>query len=510
MTSQEFIDSIEHWWNCLNKRIEASIAKDHGLCLVAISRKMPRIFEWIKYIWIPSIEDINKRKEYEEQFKRIEGICLVCEHALPFIFASQNHENKDIIVIDDIIIRGTSMNEVVNDIYAYTQNKPYISYIFISSLCDYTYPNAIFEDSTRIAEEEIRSIVDLLCECIKISSLPMELEFPVFHLPSSYETLYGALLEGNKELNYRNYTIKHKVKNIFTHEEIEVKNFSIILEHELKWTLNHDYPKLRLFEKNNVTAYLEVSAPRVIPVADIESPDLFKEPQYHDLWKSILEAVGTSDLTYVADAESKNRVSRRRALTLTVWANYLFSFSVAMNACRATSLLSQFPEEPKVEEKDITLLLGPGYAKKIVSLLNKIGNERITEPWLIEKYYDTEMYIAEEEVKEKYENKRYYFVLNFGSIAKGIEKLFESHQNPKELDLLSSRLPRLGETISSLEDIFNYPFNENEAKYVTELNHALDQGIDEGRISPFYSQVESSTGLMCWRRFYRGGSRSIL
>lgn len=514
----KFIDNVKIWWNRLLHRIETSRSAGREIYLVAISRKMPRIFEWIRNIWIPSITDPELKEKREQQLKTIEEIGLVCEHALPFILSSDSPENEDIIVIDDIIIRGHSMEEVTEDIYAYTNKRPYISTIYISELCSYSFSNAIFEhkdDLTPVKESEIKKVVDCLCNCIKGSSLPMELEFPVFHLASEYNTLKRALENGNKTDNYRSYDITHHAKDYISDREVTAGNFSIILEHELKWTLNHDYPKIRLFEKPDHSACLEVSSPRVIPVSDTESHELFKESHYHELWGIILDAINHPAHQNADKTQSSHRVKERHAMTLAVWANYLFSFSVGMNACKKTSLLKKFPAEPFVEEKDITLLLGSRHAKTIVEKLNEIGKGRVTEPWLVEQYFDTDMYISEPDVQEKYEEARYYSSLNFKNIESALEHLFRVHQNPEMLHMpatyeVDTRLPHLGKTISSLEDILDYSFNDDEQKFVTDLNRALDMGVDEGRISPFYCKVESSTGALCWRRFYRGGSRSIL
>lgn len=133
-----------------------------------------------------------------EEYKRIEGIGLVSEHAIPFIFSSFNAERDPIIVIDDIVIRGNVMAEVTEDIYAFTKQKPYVSTIYISELCDRNkiQHHQSSDDLSRlqtISECEIHGIVEKLCDCIKSSSLPMELEFPIFHLNERYDELRSSM-----------------------------------------------------------------------------------------------------------------------------------------------------------------------------------------------------------------------------------------------------------------------------------------------------------------------------
>ena len=508
---------IKHWWNSLNDQIDMSIKLGHKVILIAISRKMPRIFDWVESVWIPSIIDADEHRKYTGQIERIKMIGLVCEHAIPFILASDTAENDDIIVIDDVIIRGNSMKDVTEDIYAFTKKKPYISAIYISELCKHAFSNAVFKERDKVElvrKDDIKDVVDTLCNCIKSCALPMEMEFPIFHVASKFDSLREAMDKGNSESRYANYSIEHRSVDIISGKEITLRNFSVILEHELKWSLNHDYPKVRLFEKMEGSSCLEVSAPRVIKVSDTQSAELFVNAPYKKLWNIILESINTPLGKCVDNDEARERVSKRRALTLAVWANYLFSFSVGMNACLKTSILKKFPEQPEVSEKDIVLLLGKENASVITGLLNEIGRERVTEPLIFEKYFDTDMYISEESVREKYEDARYFASLNFDSIDVALTHLFQVHQNPTMMKLKDDwsnefRLPYLGETISSLETLMRYRYMDEEKSFAVALNKAMDKGIDEGRISPFYSQVESSGGSICWRRFYRGGARSI-
>ena len=90
----KFIDNVKIWWNRLLHRIDTSRSAGREIYLVAISRKMPRIFEWIRNIWIPSITDPELKEKREQQLKTIEEIGLVCEHALPFILSSDSPEMR--------------------------------------------------------------------------------------------------------------------------------------------------------------------------------------------------------------------------------------------------------------------------------------------------------------------------------------------------------------------------------------------------------------------------------
>lgn len=524
----KFNSAVKRWWDDLTRLIdEASGAKLH---LIAISRKMPRIFDWIEYEWLDSLPDADKEKAFS-YMARIRKNGLLSEHAIPFILKSGSKEkcSDTVIVIDDIIITGSSMRDVIEDVRACSDTKPFISSIFIADSCSSDFDCSNKGDVNKIVkvpESELRTVIDMISERIKMTSLPLELEFPIFHLDDKYPSLSDNLKTEAGNLGCSYYSISHSAKYVSS----DVENFSVILKDQMKWTLNHDYPKIRLFphkgyiglKENEGVSVLEASVPRVFSLNELESPDLFDEDSYREVWNIILSGCGANsidkDSDPSGDSDSQTRMNRRRCLSLAVMANYLHSFSVTMQSCGDKKLLKSLPGDPVVDTKDLTLLVGADIASTLKEKLDAIAADRLAVPAGTERFFETEMTIAPGELSAEYKSYRYHSSLNSDSIDKSLRTLFQMQQDMfiKKMSAKGS-FPEnrfvIGETISALEELLKYPFNEDDKKddkYVEELNRALDKGIDEGRISPFYAVVKDSSGIPCFRRFYRGGSSSLL
>lgn len=520
ISENKLSEAIKRWLDALYDNVRTVGFDDNKrIILIAISRKMPRIFEWIKTKWLPSLTETDGKRTYLEKFEALDRCNLVSEHAIPFLWAdcSDTSKNTPIFVVDDIIISGQTMSRVSSDIYAYTKKEPFISTIFKYRDASIECTGGFIESSegkkgyTELTEsEEVKDWSKYLCQIIKSSSLPMELEFPAFHIENkTYEELRSYMENASANAKLTPYSLGE-----------EKKNFTLILENELRWIYNHDYPRLRLFEKDK-GATLESSAPRVVSMGDIKNPGLFTTAPYNEIWKTLTDSIspkeadsGDDDLSF----ENTMRIEHRKLLSLVVWANYLYSFSVVMNCCRATAILKEFPGHPQVKTEDVALLCGPYLAEGITEKLNSIAEMRVVEPRGTEVYHDTKMYISidDEKYEKEYTSLRASVGLNSNSIEEAIIDLFQKQYDMKKKalsdeDCMSDRFD-FGETIQSLQELFDFRFKdpESEDKYIADLNKAIDQGIDEGRLSPLYYELIDSTGVTCWRRFYRGGSSSLL
>lgn len=495
---------------CLNKLcsviVELGIDRQK-IHLIAISRKMPRIFEWIENEC--EISNDSNFQKCKEHLQIIKECGVVSEHAIPFILASDFDKEHEIIVIDDIIISGQSMKGVVDDIYAYTQKKPRLFTIYHTTAMGDNFPdhgNFIYR-GTCLSEEEKTGVIQEICNNIASFSLPMELEFPIFHFNENYDILKQSLHKRAIEIKYRTY---EKPKSTTDNSE----SISVILEHELKRTLNHDFAKLRLFKKKRYdsdnSACLQVNAPRVLTESECQLDNLFSNKDYSTIWKKILHSIYRMEKNDT-DPVSAQRMLNRRFLSLVVWANYLFSFSVGMNTCINTILLEDFPNVPQIISQDIELILGKKLAQEVTGDLNKLALERIVEMSTVEELQITEMWFAPKQAKEYYEIERYRTTQK-NDLREAIRSLFSTHL----------QIGGFGETIGSLRKLYHSLFfngiamelvkdkdNEKEKDFEKDLNEAIDNAIDNGIASPFYQLVKNSSGIPCYRRFYKGGSNSI-
>lgn len=514
---------IRLWIGDLYAKIVELERKGREVTLVAISRKMPRIFEWLAQAPVFPSETGAK---FHAQLAFILKHDLISEHAIPF-FCKNGSDKSVLIVVDDIIITGKSMSEVIADITSLTKHPPFISAIFISDDCDVVFSEDTFinlKKVPRLDHDCRKKVVDVLCGFIKLSSLPMELEFPIFHFSDNYVDLATLLKNNANDLSYRSYEITHEggvCGSVLTDFGIKMqRNVSVILEKELKWILNHDYPKIRLFENSN-GASLEVSAPRVFSVSGSQSPDFFKQEGYAEIWNYILSSIVPEPDLNVSDPGlyyERKKVAERRALSLAVMANYLYSFSVAMNTWNDTGLLQSFPDLPEISSKDLTLLMASSVAREISAKLNSLAKEKCEEPRTSAQFLSTPLFLTPRGNMEKeiYMIKRYNSSHAFDTLFDALKDLFSIHTRCfghddyiEEYDWISDYPSDYGETIMSLEDLFNFHFN-NDGNYIVNLNRDLDKCIDMGMVSPFYCKVKDDAGNYCWKRFYRGGSNSLL
>lgn len=499
---EPLVKAIEDCFYELSNKISDLKKKERKVHLIAISRKMPRIFEWIEHACATSSSDAYAK--CGEYLKTIKTCGLVSEHAIPFILASGSDTDTEIIVIDDIILTGNSMKRVIDDIYACSDIQPHLITIYRKAGSPEKFEHSEFIYSgEELSEGSTHEMIGKICDKITSYSLPMELEFPTFHLTESYNTLKEYLIRRAKEIRYRYY---EKPEN----SEDKSDSISVILEDELKRALNHDFARVRLFKKttsdNEDVACLQVNAPRVLTVTQCQSPTLFSNTKYAELWKKILEyakKINKDDVNPVM----KQRMENRKMLSLVVWANYLFSFSIGMSTCLNTQLLREFPNSPQVRKQDIELLIGTEMADEVTTLLNNLALAREVQMNDVEELQVTDMWFAPQEAKDSYEIERYRSA-HEEDLPSAIKKLFSTH---------FSQAGQVGETIYSLNRLYHSTWEgingdddiEIENRYEMKLNEALDNAIDNGMVSPFYKLVNNSSGIPCFRRFYRGGSNSL-
>lgn len=118
----QFVHLVNIWWTNLEHMISAIHARGNKPVLIALSRKMPRFMDWFR-------EKFCKETGIDLDLSILDKVELTTELAIPFIWANDETDNLEFIILDDIIIHGTSLRYVAGDLHFLTNRKSHVSCI---------------------------------------------------------------------------------------------------------------------------------------------------------------------------------------------------------------------------------------------------------------------------------------------------------------------------------------------------------------------------------------------
>ena len=91
-----------------------------SVVVIAIARKMARLLEYYRKT-DSYLESLFDKSQFSSTFNYI-----ITEHAIPLCLAQVNQQKKDIIILDDLIISGDTVESVTENVYHLTGIKPNI------------------------------------------------------------------------------------------------------------------------------------------------------------------------------------------------------------------------------------------------------------------------------------------------------------------------------------------------------------------------------------------------
>lgn len=494
---------IRSWWSSLVSQINDAKEKGKRPILIALSRKMPRFISWFRQIY--------NDPELEEGPRLLDEVELTTELAIPFIFDYSEVDNNNIefLIIDDIIIHGTTLKSVANDLKFLTGYKP-------SVYCISRHKRAVIPDSVsniedvnqmpKLDQEKVDDFVDFNAEIVETYQLPIDLEFPIFITQSgNCENLWNNLVQDaiSKEDEYVFGTEKNRL----------CKVYSFSLDNEYKC----DFKKIRFYyKKPNDSIALAVFAPTVFPEYVLTSQDirLFKNEAFQSIWDKTTTDIRRQIMEFSLNDSSgiRTNIKVNYIRSLCVWANYLLSLSFFIaNKRKQDDSFGTEMNKFTLDKGNLALLIGKDMSDTVYDDLLRLIETGATSgviSGMNEGVAPNDF--APEAFKNRMEVEKGKILIDSHSPEEILEKIFQfQHYANPEFAHPQFAFERLffGETYSSLEHAL-FPFYQN-GENIMKMNEWIDRKIDEGCVVPKYERVLSSSGEILWRRYFHPGLKQI-
>lgn len=490
------------WLKALVSTVNTLIEDGKSVKLIALSRKMPRLINWMQQSF--SEDDIKSLTEIIDNPK----VELTTEHGIPFIFANYNLDYDKIIVLDDIVVYGETLLSVANEIRYLTGKTPICHPIFAleRTMDDFdlsmleNYKPKMFDSI-----EEVRSTINDLSEEITSSGLPIDIEFPIVHLKQvSFGSIRDKLLETFKEA--RSYDLSCNVA-----DKVNVgRSFTVLLEDEINRAFNNDFAKIRLFDVD-YDPRLVCYAPNMLSEGQLESEELFEDCVYASLWTRILKSgesftnfFNREDISVTEQMERREFLEHRWLKSLAVAANYMFSLSMLMRNLK--KFMPNVSSEA-INRRDLELIFGRELTQIVEAYLGEIVNAKIESPSR-RRMLDVPDEIVPKQLGNQFDVLKVFETVKASTDELKILSLFRlsySLKNSLSKNVRPSlRVMQNVAIYESFESLYNLPFKSIRSKEGENvINKTVDWLIDRGGLIPVYLPVIAKNRLTYWRRFFR-------
>lgn len=496
-----FNQFVTDWWYSLEEKLRDSASQERNVVLIALSRKMPRFLRWFK-------KNIAGFTTNPDSMHLLNDVELSTELSIPFLFVERPWNNIDFIILDDIIIHGTSLKSVADELFFLTGNKPQMSCIvrLDRAVCPDNIPLADFEKIPVICETEADSFSDSLSTIVSENQLPLDMEFPVFKI---------------KKSGFTGEAISDIIKNFLTDSDQHgfvssvyntgVGKFAVDFMHKANVGLNVDFAKVRFFIKE-ASVVFEVINPLIFSDDEITSlsSHLFPHNFYQAIWERTTRAIRVIlDEGKVKESVIPASIRDHFIRSLVVWVNYLYSIS-----CVSKNIDHIIPRDIQnniaFSSSDLSLILGHPLTEVVVPLLRTLIltkdycvslKDTVSDlpDWFAPTSFANDIRIVKTSAALEKSNVEDVF----GEIFK-----FQHYGNPGFQNPYRT-FERLffGETFESLLKSL-HPFFEAKANMMT-LRAWVDDNIDNGYIIPKYEKADSRSGDSYWRRYFHAGIRKM-
>lgn len=479
--------------------------------IIAMSRKMPRLLNWIR-----RIKKININSNYT----------LVTEHAIPFCL----HENPDaeIKIIDDALYFGSTIDNVTQNIAWCTGKEKIEVYPILRANANKKLFYAKFEDSFKeINELDLPYFTTLTVKNILSLGKPMDVEYPILTFKrevsqemGSSDNWTGLLKDcfNGKQV----YKIEHEIFDEKIHQYRKNVNYTVLLNdagNNNRSRYDSDFIKLRIYVTKD-TIRIVSYAPLSINEEDlVESSKLFENTDFKSLWNLVVSKASKVsdsilDFGHVALRDLRSQeyeISRLKSLV--IWANYLSSYSMLLMYKESIIKFTRsigFQPFPEIKEEELCYLLGPQLVSEVKEELGLLYLSSNGGP-IKNQAYDYNLlpqnnipFDFEEEYYER--NRQSWSRCKF--VSQALSAMFTNQHfcigmSSSKSDIDRYRKLHFGVSYASIySDLMSY-FRYDE-KLLTDIHHWIDQKIDEGCISPKYERVALGDRYV-WRRMFRAG-----
>lgn len=493
------ITNIQAWLESLVGFLKTNITASRQVVVIALSRKMPRFIEYL-------IE--NHPSDLISQLRDLlsDSLCTyTTEHAIPFVFKEKS-ENAKVLILDDIIVRGTTLLNVCEEIYQLTEIEPeYLCICQFDEFEELSIGHLLEGYTPQVVKslEEVRDILLEISRCIRENGLPIDMEFPILHTDSgaSFDPIVNQMEA--KCPDSRSYSNEW--------------SFTILQEDEINKMYNNDFAKIRVFKGKRDTKIVGY-APNVMSESELKEKSLFINEEYSTLWNKILDNI--VDRTYDPDdiilSDKDNREAKlyhRICKSLAVVANYLFSLSMLI---RHKQEFYVEGEKLCLHTYDLQLLVGKNLAETVFPKLTDFIDRGVNSQSR-RRYVDTPPFLTPHDYEGDkfmdYDMERFFAVFNEDEISEMILNIFKvSYDMLDQDDTGNDNSDWTGGGnlfyLESFQSLFHLPIiGGGEAESEQEINKIVDDLIDENRIVPVYERTigddDPFNPQAYWRRYFK-------
>lgn len=515
MDKIKFNQALDLWSESLSKQIRFGISLGKKVYVIALSRKMPRFFDWLQKsvkkqtIKSPQVIELCKLLSSEE-------VEVTTEYAIPLILGGYSEFPKDKIagiIADDVIIWGTTLQRISMQWWAFSGEVPYVIALFRGM--NGVIASILESDSTiampLLDNEELEAAVYTISENIHSTSLPIDIEYPLIYSNESYETI--------KEFITNNCPswIQYEVKSGSYKDSSE--SFSVLLVDSRDDGYTNDHAKIRLFKKATGCC-IEMIAPSYINILKLKDGKLFDGDDdangglYAKAWLSVFNVLhideedGNKIFTTIVQ---NDQINQAKLSLLIVWAEYLHCLSAFVRNSHKF-----FPKEVNfnIHKEDLALILGKGIANivfnEITSIITKKRiNKPTFEPIVLQEY------VNPEELRDIYYRKLATELKDSVSVDDNLDALYKvlhfSSDIYRSMNMKNVTGHHcIGESFESLMHRIEHKYkNLSNNDLFTEINKWVDVRIDECKLAPKYEIVMGSDNQRYFRRFFLCGSNKI-
>lgn len=507
----------KHWKDQFEKLVRDLRGQGYEVILVAMSRKMPRLIEMVNRLF-PE----GDLKDFQ----------FFSEHTLPYILSNFKPADQRIVIADDAMYYGSTINRISGYIHAITGQKPHVCPVVVSEVVgNLDYAEVCKTEDQIIHVENIPFLTTLNAEWIIRLCRPIDVEFPILHfdLPSDQNNEN----KGGKLLNLLSdqfddcdvYPIEHIVYDE-EGERIPVRSYNVLPQKDSRYDRwNKDFCKIRFFISDNKIQVVSF-APGILPenVLDDSYP-LFTDTRIQQLWEDVRsakvgtwpdelpEAIENDLLVDVIENAYKKQCVRSKIL----WVNYLASFLYLLERKEAIvkAISEVFGREtannPKITEEDTRLLLPEGKVKDIAKKLTdyfKEGRKDNSSFYGLHSAVLANQELAPEEYEYAYSKTLSRNLMRCRNADEALSVFFSSQHffinNGRLSNDALQRTQRLGFgiTYTALENKLAFPVGIKDLW--KNIHQWIDKNIDEGTVKPKYERVKVE-GKEYWLRMFRAG-----
>lgn len=502
----------KEWKGSFEHLAQGLMDEGKKVTFVAMSRKMPRL-----------IERVNQQFTYGE----LKNFHFVSEQVLPYTLSHFDAERQRIVIADDAMYYGSTINRISGYIRALTSVKPYVLPVAISKVVgalDHAEVQRTEENTIRV--QDIPFLTTQNAEWILRLNRPIDVEFPILHFDiASAPAKEGVRMEKVLEENFPNneiYTIEHHVLDA----RKPVRNYNVLPEQGStfdRW--NKDFCKMRFFVSDQ-SIQVAVYAPGILPETVLnDSQPLFSDERIQHLWEDIKSyQVKSWPESLPGEFEKEVLVNRFQSAYATqcvrskiIWANYLASYLYLLEQKDAIirTITSMYGEEVakqgNFDIEDMRLLLPSDKVVSLTASLNRYYNEGSKTGSVFYGLHSSVL-ANQELVPEEYFND-YTQTVRRGlqrcrTADEALSVVFSSqHFFINDGRLTNDTLQRtqrlgFGITYTTLENKLSFPVGIG--GLWKSIHKWIDKNIDEGTVKPKYERVVVD-GNAYWLRMFRAG-----